>query len=130
MENNIDQEIAVLAYQEVKKELQQKVGIFALCMAIFFAFFKLAFGETSFFSALGDSFMMTLAMYLPFKIVFKFTGSVVGGIVGGLILGLIISAVLGGNSILLSLVLLGGLVLDFGWSIAKLLKIRSVISGK
>lgn len=128
MENNVDMETAQLAYAEAKEELLGKVGLFALCMGIFIAFFRIVFGYESFFQLMECSFTFTLIMYLPFKICYKMTGSILSALIGGFVLVIIVGLVLGDSSTLLALILLGGLALDFGISISKLLKIKKLLT--
>lgn len=128
MENNIDLEVAQMEYLEVKTKLWDKLCTFGICLAVFFVFFKLVDNEASFFSILKDAFYFTLVMYLPFKICYQSTGSIISSLIGSFILVIIVGLVIGENSLLLACILLGGLILDFGWSIRRLTTLKKTLS--
>ena len=67
-------------------------------------------------------------MYLPFKICFKVTGSILSGMLCGLVLVIVLALFIGDRTILLSLVLLGGMAVDFGLSIAKVRKYKKMLT--
>lgn len=129
MENNITMEIAQLAYSNAKKELLQKVGTFALCMGVFMVFIKVAVGYESFADLLEGSFCAALMINLPFRIFYKHTGSIIGSVVGSFIMVIMAAILLGITGPFLAVVMIGVFVLDFGWSIAKLLKCKKMLVG-
>lgn len=133
MENEIMHNESTTEFEEAKKELLQKVGVFAGCMAVIFFFLK-AFnsgeGGAGFFSLLRDSFDCALAFYLPFKIGYKVSGSFIIGAILGLILIVIIGLFIGDSSIPLAIILLGGCAIDFGRSIVRLVKAKQMLEAK
>lgn len=130
MENKINYDEVKTKFEEVKKELLQKVGIFAGCMAVVFFFLKSFYSEEDsapFFSLLRDSFNFSLAFYLPFKIGYRASGSFILGAILGLILTVIVGLFIGDNSVLLAIILLGGCAIDFGSSIIRLIKAKQLM---
>lgn len=124
MENEIDQVTMWIMYEEAKRNLWQKAGIFSLCLILFGVMFKLTMEGASFLEVLSSAFFMAVTFYIPFKVAFKMTGSVILGFLGSFLLIMIIGLLSGENGVLTAIILLGGFALDFGSSIWAVLKNR------
>lgn len=129
MENNLDLEITQQEYAIVKKELLNKAGIFGICFAVFLVLCKLMNSADSFWGLLEDALMFTTLMYLPYKICFQSTGAVIGSLVGSFVLVIVACLVLGEASWIVGIITFGGMAVDFGWSIYRLLTLRKTLTG-
>ena len=127
MDNSVNYEMAQLSYQEEKDKLMRKLKIFCICLAVFFVVVWLMDREASIFTVVRQAFYFTLVMYLPFKICYEGTGSIISSLIGSFILVLIVGLVLGDSSTLLGWVLLGGMALDFGWSIYRMRVLKKML---
>lgn len=128
MEKQIMETDIQAAHEAVVQELKQKIGTFALCLLAFFVLGKLMMSEATLFEILEFAFTFSLMLYLPFKICYRATGSVLFGVILSFVLVVILGLVVDGSNVLLSLILLGGLAVDFGSSIYKLIKIRKMLN--
>ena len=120
MENTINYETSQIAYQEEMDKLMRKIKIFGICLAVFFVVVWLMDREASIFTISKLAFYFTLVMYLPFKICYESTGSIIASLIGSFILVLIVGLLLGDRSTLIGWILLGGMAVDFGWSIYRI----------
>ena len=127
MDNSVNYENAQLSYLEEKDKLMRKLKIFCICLAVFFVVVWLMDREASIFTVVRQAFYLTLVMYLPFKICYEGTGSIISSLIGSFILVLIVGLVLGDSSTLLGWVLLGGMALDFGWSIYRMRALKKML---
>lgn len=127
MDNSVNYENAQLSYLEEKDKLMRKLKIFCICLAVFFVVVWLMDREASIFTVVRQAFYFTLVMYLPFKICYEGTGSIISSLIGSFILVLIVGLVLGDSSTLLGWVLLGGMALDFGWSIYRMRALKKML---
>lgn len=127
MDNSVNYENAQLSYLEEKDKLMRKLKIFCICLAVFFVIVWLMDREASIFTVVRQAFYFTLVMYLPFKICYEGTGSIISSLIGSFILVLIVGLVLGDSSTLLGWVLLGGMALDFGWSIYRMRALKKML---
>lgn len=127
MDNSVNYENAQLSYLEEKDKLMRKLKIFCICLAVFFVVVWLMDREASIFTVVRQAFYFTLVMYLPFKICYEGTGSIISSLIGSFILVLIVGLVLGDSSTLLGWVLLGGMALDFGWSIYRMRALKKMM---
>ena len=127
MDNSVTYENAQLSYLEEKDKLMRKLKIFCICLAVFFVVVWLMDREASIFTVVRQAFYFTLVMYLPFKICYEGTGSIISSLIGSFILVLIVGLVLGDSSTLLGWVLLGGMALDFGWSIYRMRALKKML---
>lgn len=127
MDNSVNYENAQLSYLEEKDKLMRKFKIFCICLAVFFVVVWLMDREASIFTVVRQAFYFTLVMYLPFKICYEGTGSIISSLIGSFILVLIVGLVLGDSSTLLGWVLLGGMALDFGWSIYRMRALKKML---
>ena len=128
MENNLELEATQEAYQKAVNGLVKKTKFMSLCFLAFFALFKIASKDMTFFDALEGAFGFTICLYLPFKICHQITGTIGGTIIGGIILLIVLALFVGNRNVLFSLILIGGMLLDFGWSIAKVWKLKKVLT--
>ena len=128
MENNLELEATQEAYQKAVNGLVKKTKFLSLCFLAFFVFLKIASKEMTFFEAVEGAFGFTICMYLPFKICHQITGTIGGTIIGGIILLIVLALFVGNRNVLFSLILIGGMLLDFGWSIAKVRKLKKVMT--
>lgn len=127
MDNSVNYENAQLSYLEEKDKLMRKLKIFCICLAVFFVIVWLMDREASIFTVVRQAFYFTLVMYLPFKICYEGTGSIISSLIGSFILVLIVGLVLSDSSTLLGWVLLGGMALDFGWSIYRIRALKKML---
>ena len=128
MENNLELEATQEAYQKAVNGLVKKTKFMSLCFLAFFVFLKIVSKEMTFFDALEGAFGFTICLYLPFKICHQITGSIRGTIIGGIILLIVLAFFVGDRNVLFSLILIGGMLLDFGWSIAKVRKLKKALT--
>ena len=128
MENIINQERAYAEYMEVKQGLLKKARILALCTLAFFMIFRLSNTDAAILTCARDGFYCALVMYLPYRISYQATGSFVGSIIGSLVIVVIAGLVLGDSSALLGWLLLGGMMIDFGWSIWRMWSLKKSLS--
>ena len=128
MENNFELEATQMAYQKAVNGLVKKTKFLSLCFLVFFVFLKIVSKEMTFFDAVEGAFGFTICMYLPFKICHQITGTIGGTIIGGIILLIVLAFFVGDRNVLFSLILIGGMALDFGWSIAKVWKLKKVLT--
>lgn len=130
MENNFELDVVQAAHQGAVEELRNKAKIFGICFAVFFVIIKIASKDLTFFDVTECALGLSAAMYLPFKICFKVTGSILSGMLCGLVLVIVLALFIGDRTILLSLVLLGGMAVDFGLSIAKVRKYKKLLTNE
>ena len=128
MENNLELEATQEAYQKAVNGLVKKTKFMSLCFLAFFVFLKIVSKEMTFFDALEGAFGFTICLYLPFKICHQITGTIGGTIIGGFILLIVLAFFVGDRNVLFSLILIGGMALDFGWSIAKVRKLKRALT--
>lgn len=128
MENNFELEADQMAYENAVNGLVKKTKFMSLCFLAFFALFKIASKDMTFFGAAESALALTICTYLPFKISHQITGSIRGTIIGGIILIIVLGLLVGDRNVLFSLILIGGMALDFGWSIAKVWKLKKVLT--
>ena len=128
MENNFELEATQMAYQKAVNGLVKKTKFLSLCFLAFFVFLKIVSKEMTFFDAVEGALGFTICMYLPFKICHQITGTIGGTIIGGIILIIVLGLLVGDRNVLFSLILIGGMALDFGWSIAKVRKLEKALT--
>ena len=128
MENNVDLEAIQLAYQEAVEKLMDKVKILAICFAVICLVIKIVSNDMTLWGAAECSMGLTMGMYLPFKICYRFTGSVLSGMLWGLGLVIALGVALGDRRLLFSLIIIGGMILDFAWSVAKVYRLKKLLT--
>ena len=128
MENNFELEADQMAYENAVNGLVKKTKFLSLCFLAFFALFKIASKDMTFFGAAESALALTICTYLPFKISHQITGTIGGTIIGGIILLIVLAFFVGDRNVLFSLILIGGMALDFGWSIAKVRKLKKALT--
>ena len=124
MDNIINWENAYAEYMEVKRGLWSKAKILGLCTLAFFRMFRLSNKDATYFACIRDGFFCALIMYLPYKVSYQATGSFLCAIIGSLVIVVIAGLALGDSSALLGWLLLGGMAIDFGWSIWQMRRLK------
>ena len=128
MENNVDVEEVQCAYREAVEGLLDKVKILAICFTVICVVIKIVSQDMTIWGAAECSLGLTMGMYLPFKICYKQTGSVLSGMLWGLGLLIAVGVVFGDRRLLFNMIIIGGMVLDFVWSIAKVYRLKKLLT--
>lgn len=128
MENNVDLEEVQCAYREAVEALYDKVKILAICFAVICLVIKIVSDDMTLWGAAECSLGLTMGMYLPFKICYQQTGSVLSGMLWGLVLLIAVGVVFGDRRLLFNMIIIGGMVLDFVWSIAKVYRLKKLLT--
>ena len=128
MEHNVDLDAMQGEYREAVQALRNKIKVLAICFTVICVVMKIVSSDMTIWGAAGCSMGLTMGMYLPFKICYHWTGSVFSGMLWGLVLLVGVGVIFGDHRLLYNILIIGGMVLDLAWSIAKVYKLRKSLT--
>ena len=128
MEHNVDLDAMQGEYREAVQALRDKIKVLAICFTVICVVIKIVSSDMTIWGSAGCSMGLTMGMYLPFKSCYQCTGSVFSGMLWGLVLLVGVGVVFGDHRLLYNILIIGGMVLDFVWSIAKVYKLKKLLT--
>lgn len=124
MDNELAVAVEQALYEDVKKELWKKLGVFCGCLLLLCLLYKVTCGESTFFEMMEFAFPLAMMLYLPFKIGLYLSGSIIVGVIAAFLMVIGVGLLVGDNNLLLVAIFFGGCVCDFGSTIWRMRKLK------